>query len=204
MMMLKKLNPNILIALGVLVFIVVVIVLYKSPFGRPGVDVDLSRASVVKEIQSLDRLETASFTIEKIVEAGQGGNVFQNLLYGDRILLIAHGKVVAGVDFSSLTEKDIRINGDKLTITLPAPIIFSATLDNSKTTVYDRTQGLLSRGNKDLESAARSAAEKSIREAACEGGILVEAKDNAVKRITQLFQFAGFVEVTVNISQGNC
>jgi len=202
--MLKRLNPNLLIGLGVIVFVIIMVLLYKSPFSRPGISVDLSHSSVIKEIESLNRLETASFTIEKIVEAGQEGNVFQNLLYGDRILLIAHGKVTAGVDLSEIQENDVTVRGEKLTLNVPAPEIFTATLDNEKTTVYDRTQGLLSRGNKDLESSARLAAETSIRSAACDAGVLLEARENAVERLIQLFKFAGFSIVEVNIPEGNC
>jgi len=180
------------------------LVFYNNPFNKPKVTFDLSRDSVIKEVQQLGSLETASFTIEKIVEAGQQGNAFQDLLYGDKILLIAQGKVVAGVDLYKIQEKDITIKGTELSINLPSPRILSSTLDNSKTKVYDRTQGLLNRGNKDLETQARQAAESSITQAACDAGILEEAKKSAIERITQLFRFAGFSFVKVNISTGKC
>lgn len=193
-----------LIGLGFIVFVIALVVILRNPLARPGISIDLSHASVIKEIQSLNRLETASFTIEKIVEAGQEGNVFQNLLYGDRILLIAHGKVVAGIDLSRVVDDDVTVRGNTLIVNAPAPTIFSATLDNSKTTVYDRSHGLLSQGNKDLESEARRAAELSIKQAACEAGVLDEARENAIDRLTQLFKFAGFSNVEVNIPEGNC
>jgi len=196
--------------LGLVVFIIVVIILFSAliaknnPFAQPGIKVDLSRSSVIKEIQSLGSLETASYSIEKIVEAGQGGNAIQELLYGDRILLIANGKVVAGVNLFQLSDDDVVVRGSNLTVNLPSPVILSSTLDNSKTKVYDRTQGYLNKGNKDLETEARKSAETSITQAACEAGILEEARENAVERIKQLFEFAGFSTVTVNIPSGNC
>ena len=149
-------------------------------------------------------LETASFSIEKVVEAGKQGNPFQDLLYGDRILLIAQGKVTAGVDLYTIKESDIKVQGKELSIALPAPRILSSTLDNSKTKVYDRTQGFLNRGNKDLETQARQAAEASITKAACDGGILNEARTNAIERIKQLFEFAGFSSVKVTVPIGSC
>lgn len=176
----------------------------NNPFSRPQTKVDLSRASVVKEIQSLGNLETASFTIEKIVEAGQQGNVFQDILYGDRILLIANGKVIAGVNLNQINKDNVSVNGDRLSVTLPAPVILNSSLDNSKTTVYDRTQGFLNRGSKNLETEARTSAEASIRQGACDAGILIEARDNAIVRIKQLFQFVGFTTVDVIIPQGSC
>jgi hypothetical protein len=178
--------------------------MFQNPSGKQNTAIDVSRDSVVKEIQRLGSLETAVFSIEKIVEAGQKGNTFQNLLYGDRILLVAHGKVVAGIDLYTINEQDITIRGKELFINLPAPRILSSTLDNSKTRVYDRTQGFLSQGNKDLETEARQAAEASITQAACDAGILEEAKISAIERITQLFQFAGFSPITVTVEQGSC
>ena len=152
----------------------------------------------------MGNLETASYSIEKIVEAGENNSVFRNLLFGDRILLIANGKIVAGVNMSAITQNDVTINGTELTINLLAPVILLSTLDNSKTKVYDRTKGILNPGDKDLESVARDEALKSITTAACEGGILIEAKENAIERVSQLFKFAGFTNVTVNIPDGAC
>src|SRR5438128_1390226 len=137
-----------LILIAIIMAIPVIFLIWlaaANPFAKPATRIDLSRTSVIKEIQSLGNLETASYSIEKIVEAGKDGNVFQNLLYGDKILLIAHGKVIAGVNLTSVKEEDIKVSGENLTINLPAPMILSSTLDNSKTTVYDRTQGFLSR-----------------------------------------------------------
>lgn len=190
--------PALAFVLGLAAFI-----FYTQPFRRSP-KIDLSRPGVVKEIQSLNRLETSSYGIEKIVEAGEKGNEFEELLYGDRILLIAHGKVTAGIDMAAVTEKDITVRGTSLSVTLPAPFIFASTLDNSMTRVYDRRQGLLSRGNKDLETEARAAAEHSIREAACEAGILEEARKNAEERVRQLFLFSGFTDVAVTVPAGSC
>ena len=190
--------------LALMLLILLAVVSYNNPFGKPSTKIDLSRDSVVKEIQKLGSLETASFSIEKIVEAGKQGNPFQDLLYGDRILLIAHGKVVAGVDLYTVGDQDIKIQGKEITINLPAPRILSSTLDNSKTRVYDRTKGYLSRGDKDLETEARRAAETSITKAACDAGILEEARTSAIERIRQLFEFAGFSSVKVIIKTGSC
>lgn len=140
-----------LIALGVFIFVGVAFWLAFTT--RPGNNFNTNQAAVIKEIQNLQRLETASFTIEKIIEGGKpSGNVFRDLLFGDRILLIAHGKVIAGFDLSPVTEDDIKVNGQTVTLTLSPPQILGTSLDSARTRVYDRRQGALSRGDKDLES----------------------------------------------------
>ncbi|NTW01411.1 MAG: DUF4230 domain-containing protein, partial [Oscillochloris sp.] len=57
-----------------------------------------SGAAVVQRIQQLSRLETASYTVEQVIEVRQDSNVpvIGNILASDALLLIAHGRVVAG------------------------------------------------------------------------------------------------------------
>lgn len=167
--------------------------------------INTSRAAVIKEIQSLNRLETASYTIEKIIDAGTtDSNALSNFFFGDKILLIAHGKVIAGFDLSKIDEKDITINGQDLKIKLPPPQVLVATLDNSQTRVYDRQKGILNQGETNLESEARKAAEASIREAACQGGILQQASDNGRKQLSALFYALGFTTVNIEIPSASC
>lgn len=164
----------------------------------------MNKTTVIKELKSLSRLETASFTIEKVIEAGTNGNAFQEFLYGDRILLIAYGEVVAGFDLSTLSGEDVVVQAKVVKVTLPKPEILTTTLDNSKTRVYDRKRGVLSKGDKDLEAKARVAAETSIRDAACKGGILDKASENARKQVASILKVLGFEKITVDIPQGGC
>lgn len=174
-------------------------------FRDSGVKLNTDRAVVIKEMRSLQRLETASFTVEKIIDGGNSGsNIFSQFLFGDKILLIAHGQVIAGFDLSQISEKDVEVKEQTIRLTLPKPQILVSTLDNTQTKVYDRTKGILNPGDKDLESKAREAAEKSIREAACEGGILKQASDNARKQLTAFLSALGFTQISIDIPEGSC
>lgn len=167
--------------------------------------INTNRAAVIKQIQSLHRLETASFTIEKIISEGSGGNnVFQRLLFGDTILLIAHGQAIAGFDLSLVSDKDIQVDQKNLRVILPKPQLLTVVLDNTQTRVYDRQRGILSTDGKDLETKARIAAEKAIRDAACQGNILQQAADNARKQLTAFFYSLGFETVTIEIPSATC
>lgn len=187
------------------VFIVLLLVGWFLVFrDSSAVKLNLDRVAVIKEMRSLQRLETASFTVEKIIDGGTEGNVFQQFLFGDKILLIAHGQVIGGFDLSQISEKDIEIEGTGIRVTLPKPQILVTTLDNTQTRVYDRTRGILSPGDKDLETKAREAAEKSIKDAACEGGILKQASDNARKQLTAFLSALGFTQISIDIPEGSC
>lgn len=145
----------------------------------------------------MGRLETASFTIDKIIEAGTDYNKLNQLLFGDKLLLVAHGEVIAGYDLSKMKPEDFSGTGKSITIKLPAPEIFTVTLDNEQTRVFDRDQGLLTKGNLNLEAEAREQAEASIRQAACEGNILDTAEKNVKVQLETIFKAAGFTTVTI-------
>lgn len=137
-----------------------------------------SSITIIEDVQTLSRLETASYHIEKVItaESGQGPLGF---LFGDKLLLIAYGEVVAGVDLSTLGPGDLMVSPDgTVYIRMPAVEIFVATLDNQRTRVYDRRTGVVG-VNAQLETAARQEAERLILQAAIEEGVELKAEENA-------------------------
>ncbi|MFP4345270.1 MAG: DUF4230 domain-containing protein [Anaerolineales bacterium] len=153
-----------------------------------------SPATVVQQVQSLSRLETASYVVEKVItaETGQGPLGF---LFGDRVLLVAYGEVIAGVDLGRFGMEDVQVTPDGvLYLHLPPAEVFIATLDNSRTYVYDRDTGLVGT-NADLETAARQEAERLVLEAALEDGILLLADENGRDFLRSLFLGVGFEQV---------
>src|SRR3990172_8366497 len=152
--------------------------------------------AVVLAMQSVARLETAQFTIEKVIikEQGQGA---LGALFGDRVIFVAHGEVIAGVDLSKLVQVDVAVlpNG-RAFVTLPAAEIFVATIDNDKSYVVDRQTGLLTKGSINLETEARQEAQHEIENAALEAGVLDQAQKNAETYLRQLLSALGYTDVT--------
>ncbi|MGF1506323.1 MAG: DUF4230 domain-containing protein [Anaerolineae bacterium] len=149
--------------------------------------------TVVLQVQSLSRLETAAYTIEKVITAENGEGAL-GFLFRDRLLLVAQGEVIAGVDLSRLDEDDIRIADETVYMTLPAAEIFVATLDNDETYIYDRQTAVLGQ-QIDLETLARQEAEQAILDAAIEDGILSTAQDNAEQSVASLLNALGFTDI---------
>ena len=79
------------------------------------------RGGAIQQMKNLNRLETQRFSIERVVEASTARGDPLDALLGERLLLIASGDVVAGVDLSKLTERDIIISPDGASVTLPFP-----------------------------------------------------------------------------------
>lgn len=150
--------------------------------------------TIVYEVRSLARLETIQYTVEKVITAETGQGVFE-LLFGDRLLFIAHGVVIAGVDLTKIGPQDLWIENGVLYVRLPDPEVFVATLDNEKSYVYDRETGLLTHGDVNLETTARQIAEDEIEKAALEDGILEQARINAENYLYRLLRQLNYPDV---------
>ncbi len=161
----------------------------------------INSAAVVQRVRQLSRLETASYTIQTVVDVRQGSNIpiIGDFFAGDELLLIAHGTVVAGVDLGKLTPESVTVSPDGQTVTLhlPPAQIFSALLDSQRTRVYSRERGIFAPENKDLETLARQQAEQQILAAACEDGILTKATEQAEEALRQFIGLVDEVEVVV-------
>lgn len=150
--------------------------------------------TVIHEVRTLARLETIQYTMEKVITA-QTGQDNLGFLFGDKLLFVGHGKVIAGLDMAKLRPEDMWVEGKVLHVRLPTPEVFVVALDNDKSYVYNRETGLLTKGDANLESAARSAAEKEILQAAIDDGILTQAQQNAESYLMRMFRGLGYPDV---------
>lgn len=150
--------------------------------------------TIVYEVKALARLETIQYSVEKVITAEVGQGLLGGL-FGDRLLFVAHGVVIAGVDLNELTEENVSMEGDTVYIALPPAEVFIATLDNDKSYIYDRDTGLLKKSDQNLETSARQVAEQEILKAALEDGILEQAQANAEAFLYRLISDLGFQDV---------
>jgi hypothetical protein len=171
----------------------------SNPIAEPTPTMRLDAPTVLQRVQRLSRLQVTSYTFEKVIEGSVQGNALQNMLMGDRLLLIAHGNVTAGIDLNRLTVEDITISEDGQTavVYLPPVEIFSVGLDNNRTRVVSREQGLLADPNPDLETNARQMAEAEIYKAACESGIMQRATEDSQHAMAQFLSMLDFQQVEV-------
>jgi len=111
--------------------------------------------TVITELKSISKLETAEMTITKIMEAEKDlvdiipsmsfDDAIQDALFQDKMIFELEGNIVAGIDLEKLTTGDIRTNIDgTVTIMLPDVEILHIIIDeNSKP--YDRAIGILTK-----------------------------------------------------------
>lgn len=154
---------------------------------------------VVKGIQRLDRLATVRFDESVVITKESGGTGLGQLLTGEKLILLAEGDVEAGIDLASLDRGDVRVDdkNKRVIIDLPQPQLFSASLDEKHTRVYDQDMGLMPRinPNEDLAEEARDEAQDQLLEAARKDDILDYAERNAEESIRSFVTALGFEEV---------
>jgi hypothetical protein len=158
-------------------------------------------ATYITQVQSLARLETIQYSVEKVITAEIGQGTF-GFLFGDKLLFVAHGTVIAGIDMGQMQAGDMQLQGSQLHVRLPAPEVFISTLDNDKSYIYDRQTGALTHGDQGLETTARQAAEQEIRKAAIEDGILEQAQKNAATYLDKFFAALGYPNAVLEFAPG--
>lgn len=158
--------------------------------------------NVLIAVQDLARLESASFHMERVIDlTDKQSHLFGLLQTEDAILLVAVANVSAGVDLQKLSASEVTADPEKKSVklTLPAPELFHAELDNSKTYVHTRHTGALATRQENLETRARQEAERTLVEAALQAGLLSRASDNAKHAVEGLVRGLGYEQVQVSV-----
>jgi hypothetical protein len=151
---------------------------------------EVDTATVVQQVQTLSDLVTVKYVLEKVVILEDAKWYGEN-----RVLLLAHGIVKAGIDLKKISAADVAISDKKISMKLPPPQITDAYLDDKNSQVIDHSTGLLRAFDKDLEQTARANAVLDISRAARNDGILDEADKRAKLELELFLRQSGFEQV---------
>lgn len=155
----------------------------------------------VQTIRAISELSTVEMVQYTTIEKGDDRG-WLNWAAGDRIAMFAVAKIEAGIDLSKLDDSAISADrqSGRVRIILPPSEITNVAVDNEATSVFDRDTGLFTKGDPNLERAARLAAEEVLLQQALDQGILELAADRAVVIITDLMKSLGYTDVEVSVS----
>jgi len=172
------------IAMGVALFIALLFVRPSAISAPPKIQ---STATIIQQVQTLSELVTVKYVLEKVV-------ILDDIKwYGEnRVLLVAHGIVKAGVDLKEIKPEDVRVEDKKIVLKMPRARITDVYLDDQKTRVVDRSTGLLRAFDKDLEQNARRQAVDELRIAARSNRIYEDAEERARLQLANLFHLLGY------------
>lgn len=157
---------------------------------------------VVNQIQGVTELTTAIFTMESIVPTEQDRKLGNLTIGKTQLLYIAQGEVRAGVDLNRLTASDVSVDPEtnSVVVKIPPAEILDYNLDVTQSRVYDYNRGFLNLGPDvapQLQTLAQQKTLANVVSAACERGILDQARDRAEMTIEELLTNSGYSEVTV-------
>ncbi|HEX3800418.1 MAG TPA: DUF4230 domain-containing protein [Verrucomicrobiae bacterium] len=152
---------------------------------------------LLTQVKTLSQLVTVKYVLEKVVLLEDESHWYELQFGENRLLMVAHGIVKAGVNLDELKPGDISVSGNKISLTLPPPRITDSYLDDNLTQIIDRKTGLLRSFDKDLEQNARRQAVEDINRAARNSGILKDAGERAKSQLTNFFHLLGYEEVDI-------
>lgn len=152
--------------------------------------------AIVENIRTLAELTTVEYVESTIIEKGTDGS-WLRWARGDGITLFAVAEIGAGVDLAKLDDSSFTVDSTSglVTITLPAAEILYSSLDNTETTVFERSTGIFTQGDEQLETEARILAESTMLEKAIDEGILEQAQRNAEQVLSQFIKSLGYPRV---------
>ena len=170
---------------------------FTSMFGLGNPPQPINSAAILEQVKGLSQLVTVKYVLQKVVGREEPadsplGQMFSGM---NRVIIIAHGVIKAGVDFERLTPGDLTVRDRRVSIRLPPAQILDAYLDDQQTQVVERTTGLFRPFDKQLEQSVRAAAVDDLRRAARSQGILKDADERAQEQLRKLFEQLGFTEV---------
>ena len=153
-------------------------------------------AVALEGIQKLDQLDTVRMTQSVVVTKETGGTELRRFLAGEEVILVAVGDVEAGVNLSDLTEQDVQVEENAVTLNMPEPEISSVALDEEETRLYDRDQGILRlRPDETLVEEARQEAQDELEATARQNDIRATAERNAEDTIRTFLTTLGYENV---------
>lgn len=165
---------------------------------------------VLAGIKGLATLQTAKLYAEVVVDSTAIGKtnvsvrVLTNLVMPyplfdpiptqKRLVLIAKGWVVAGVDLQKMQEKDIFAEKDSVSITLPAAEIIEIIMNPTDIEVFDET----GRWDANAIQQVQLKAKNTLLQKATEKNLLQTANQKAIQSIGSFLSGAGFRAITIN------
>ncbi len=205
----KKIGRNIL---TVIVLVLIYWVLSKfnllPSFGsifKPKPVVIDNTPILVEEIKKLSQLVTITVFDEIVIQQEKTDTKYLNnpealipLPYQSiaKLVLVGRGKVMAGINFEKLTEKDCFIKEDSVSIKLPAAEILTVIMNPSDFETFSETGNWTS---EDVTAVKLKARDKLINRA-IQQNVLPKAGSKSIEVTKKMLRLLGFTRI--NISGG--
>ncbi|MEO7962058.1 MAG: DUF4230 domain-containing protein [Ginsengibacter sp.] len=153
----------------------------------------------VMGLQKMSELATAEYVVTKIIKANDNKTWYKA---GDRkILMTCKATLVAGIDLSGISEKDVNMEGQNISLTLPrAKLIYINIKPEDIRTAYEDISMFRSPFSSEEKNQLATQAENQLRAGANSLGIYTTAETNATIFINNFLRKAGFNNISIDFS----
>ncbi|HOV74350.1 MAG TPA: DUF4230 domain-containing protein [Candidatus Hydrogenedentes bacterium] len=186
---------RLLVEVAIIAAIAIGVMIWQANRKRPVENVVPTnpKSAILQRIQLTGELVTSVAVVQVIVRNSEAREWLRLKVGTAEMLLVALGEVRAGVDLAALDETALAVEGDKITVTLPACKVLDAKLDAGQTYVYNLKKSfLLPPDGVNLQSAGERQAIEEIERTAIQAGLLDQANKQARTLIQCFLSAAGF------------
>jgi hypothetical protein len=135
-------------------------------------------------------LVTQTFVFDEPVTIDKSsGSAFKDFFFGQTIMARGTMEVNMGIDLAKVSESDVTIDANKVTVTIPGASVFNVRLVGPLD--VKNSQGILKRllENDDGYNEAQAELSRVAEEAAKKPELIQRANDNAVSEVTRLLGY---------------
>ena len=180
----------------------------------PSWDAPLQEQTVVRErpalelaLSDLSEYHAAQGSYQVMIDLEKDTPYVPGFVKGERTTYLAVGSVDGLVDFRDLGTDAVQVDGDAVTITLPAPRLGEAEIDLEHSRVVARDRGVIDRitgavqDNPTSEREVALLAEDDLERAAADSDLRRRAEANTRTMLTGLARSFGYTDVTVRFDR---
>lgn len=184
-----------------LILLLAVILIMKTMNWLPSWDIFSSKPVtiddtqiIVKDIRSLGQIITATYYDEVVVDSVIKRSFPHFPLTDDHLVIIATGKVLAGVDLKGLADSSVTVTKDTVKMQLPQTKIIDVIINPGDYTTFEET----GKWNQEAVTAVKVKAKDKITANAINKKIIEKANTKAKTVLEDFFHAAGFKVVLFN------
>jgi len=141
---------------------------------------------VIEEVIGLGKMELAQYTFRDVVT--HTNRTPYQYLPDPKVMLKVYGETVACVDFTQVQRSDIQVQGEVLTLDLPAPEICYSRIDHERSEIVETWFTALYANGQRLIDQAYTIGERRMRETALDNDIYGEAQRQAQLTLVPLLE----------------
>jgi hypothetical protein len=152
---------------------------------------------------ALSDLSTLEYTASTVVELSRTRQGIGGVLLGaDRVVLMAVGRIRAGVDLSRIKSSDVQINGRSIKIKVPRAQVLTVELLPEASRVFDSQRSWLFSEYEGLELAAMDEARRKLRAEAERNAAMLEITETLTRlQLAEFLRQAGFEQVEIEFER---